>query len=184
MPNHVRTVIKFKHLKTKDDFDFIIHMIARPLPPSDDMFTPDHEDYIIDFNKIIPEPTTEEECPKWALLDKGDSIEVESDRPWFNWYRWRLEKWDTKWGAYDGYTIREKTSLAFVFSTAWSTSMPIIRRLMILNYDFEVLYADEDWGHNCGKIIYKAKTQDYTYTFDDDVSKDPKAFAKRIWDKY
>ena len=63
MPNHIRTVIKFKNLKKEDDFEFITRMIARPLTEKDDMFTPDHEDWMIDFNKIIPEPKTKEECP-------------------------------------------------------------------------------------------------------------------------
>lgn len=63
MPNHVKTVIKFRNLKKKEDFDFIINAIARPLTEKDSMFTPDHEDWAIDFNKIIPEPETIDECP-------------------------------------------------------------------------------------------------------------------------
>lgn len=63
MPNHVKTVIKFRNLKKKEDFDFIINAIARPLTERDCMFTPDHEDWMIDFNKIIPEPETIDECP-------------------------------------------------------------------------------------------------------------------------
>ena len=48
MPNHVRNVLTFRKLKPKE-IDFIIDTIAVP-----------HEDtYIIDFDKIIPEPKTE-----------------------------------------------------------------------------------------------------------------------------
>lgn len=64
MANHVKTVIKFRNLKKKEDFDFIINAIARPLVKRDTMFTPDHDDWTIDFNKIIPEPETIEECPE------------------------------------------------------------------------------------------------------------------------
>lgn len=63
MPNHVRTVIRFRNLKKKEDFDFLTNAIARPLTERDDLFTPDHEDWIIDFNKIIPEPETIDDCP-------------------------------------------------------------------------------------------------------------------------
>ena len=35
MPNHVKTVIKFRNLKKKEDFDFIINAIARPLTERD-----------------------------------------------------------------------------------------------------------------------------------------------------
>lgn len=69
MPNHVRTVIRFRNLKKKEDFDFLTNAIARPLTEKDDMFTPDHEDWIIDFNKIIPEPETIDECPTMHIRE-------------------------------------------------------------------------------------------------------------------
>lgn len=31
MPNHVRTVVKFKNLKSEDDVKFILNMIASPV---------------------------------------------------------------------------------------------------------------------------------------------------------
>lgn len=184
MPNHVRTVIKFKNLKKKDDFDFILRMIARPLASGDDMFTPDHEDWVIDFNKIIPEPQTIEECPRDCIRTEMSHVEADEDRPWFDWYRWRINHWDTKWGAYDGYTKRGKSYLAFVFSTAWSISLPIINRLTVLGYDFEVLYADEDLGCNCGKITYKTGDSEITHLCEHEAFKDTRGFAERLWDKY
>lgn len=69
MPNHVRTVIKFKNLKGDSDKFFLLRMLARNLTPKDDMFTPAHPDYIIDFDKIIPEPKTIEECPAKHLRE-------------------------------------------------------------------------------------------------------------------
>lgn len=68
MPNHVRTVIRFKNLKAPDDFDVLTRMLARPLESSDKMFRPDRSDWIIDFNKIIPEPTTPEECDEKYII--------------------------------------------------------------------------------------------------------------------
>jgi hypothetical protein len=111
-------------------------------------------------------------------------VEIMHDRPWFNWYTWRLEYWGTKWGAYDGYTIQENRSLLFIFSTAWSVSEPIINRLRILGYDFTVLFADEDWGSNCGKYEYNSHTGELFSWYEHEHCEDTVAFAKRIWDKY
>lgn len=184
MPNHVRTVIRFKNLKEKDDFECLTRMLARPLAKKDDMFTPDHEDWIMDFNKIIPEPETIDECPeKFRRTEKKDTIETLEDRPWFNWYAWRLTYWGTKWGAYDGYCIQGATTFTFVFSTAWSVATPIINKLPLLGFNFEVLYADEDLGVNCGKLWYNAKAKEWT-RIDEEAMGNARDFARRIWDKY
>lgn len=186
MPNHVRTVVKFKRLKGELDKEFILRMIAKELTPRDDMFTPDHPDHIIDFNKVIPQPREEEDCPPEYLRPEASHAEPLEDRPWFNWYKWNCERWGTKWGAYDGYTIQGKTYLTFVFSTAWSLATPIVERLRLLGYDFDVYYADEDWGCNCGKIIYNAKDSEWTHEYEEELG-DRKArtsYAKRIWDRY
>lgn len=114
----------------------------------------------------------------------GSHVAEEPGRPWFNWYTWRLEYWDTKWGAYDGYTIRGKSCLTFVFSTAWSVATPIIKRLKVLGYDFSVMYADECWGSNCGKFEYDSETGDIVHLWEDEAVKDTYSFSKRIWDEY
>lgn len=114
----------------------------------------------------------------------GSHVSEDPERPWFNWYTWRLEYWGTKWGAYNGYTTCEKTSIAFVFSTAWSVALPIINRLRILGYDFTVLYADEDLGSNCGKYEYNSHTGELFSWYEHEYCKDTVAFARRIWDRY
>lgn len=183
MPNHVRTVIKFKKLKKKEDFDMILDMVARPLEDKrDDMFTPDHPDWIIDFDKIIPEPREKEDCDKDCLVTPGSHIAEDKDRPWFDWYKWHIKHWGTKWNAYDGYTIHDPHSLTFVFSTAWSVAEPIVDRLTLLGYDMDIKYADEDWGRNCGTMTYKVN--DGWDSTTEDFYKDPCGFAKRLWDKY
>lgn len=183
VPNHVRTVIRFKNLKEKDDFECLTRMLARPLEEKDDMFTPDHEDWIIDFNKIIPEPQTIEECPKYAIIGERSRVEVDDDRHWFDWYNWRIKNWGTKWGAYDGYCIQDTTTFTFVFSTAWSVATPIIDKLPLLGFDFEVLYANEDLGANCGKLWYNAKTKEWI-RIDEETMGNARDFARRVWDKY
>lgn len=174
MPNHVKNVLKFKNLKP-DDVDFIVNTIA--IESEDEPST-----YWIDFDKIIPQPKTIEECPEPFRVNKDSHISPDPDRPWFDWYRWRLHHWDTKWGAYDCYSKVGKSYITFVFSTAWSTSIPIIEQLTLMGYEFELRFADEDWGHNCGKISYSCEQG--LRAADESSFKDPERWARNLWDKY
>lgn len=101
MPNHVKTVVKFKNLKKPDDADIIIQMIARELVETEDLFNPEKPDYIIDFDKIIPEPREESECPEGCIRTEEDHVGADPDKPWFNWYKWHCAYWGTKWNAYN-----------------------------------------------------------------------------------
>lgn len=82
-----------------------------------------------------------------------------------NWYDWALANWGTKWGSYDtemgeieplidptGYV-----KVRITFQTAWSCSIQIIRFLSDLfpTITFTLTYADEDCGHNCGRLTLK-----------------------------
>lgn len=71
-----------------------------------------------------------------------------------DWYQWRIENWDTKWNAYDQFSIDENT---IEFNTAWSTPHNLIVNLseMFPNVAFEMLFADEDFGHNVGEFTLK-----------------------------
>ena len=149
IPNHIRTVIKISKLK-KDDIDIVLNLLASPMTTPTDPI--EKTEYAIDFNKIIPEPEDESECPDEYKVNKSSSIERLKDRPWFNWYKWHIDHWGTKWDAYDCYTKIGKTYILFVFNTAWTVPIPIIKRLRILGYPIDVKYADEDYGVNCRKI--------------------------------
>lgn len=181
MPNHVKTVVKFKNLKEKDK-DFIKEMIARPLTEKDTLFRADRPSWIIDFDKIIPEPRSKEDCPAGCLITEKSHVVIEDDRPWFNWYEWHLAYWGTKWNAYDGYTEEGKSYLTFVFSTAWSVATPVITKLHLLGYDIDVKYADEDLGINCGTMEYRK--EDRSWDTDCGDLPNPYSFAKRLWDRY
>ena len=149
MPNHVRNVIKISKIKP-EEIEMILDMIATPMcAPAPVM---EDADYMIDFDKIIPEPRDESECPDEYKVNKSSSIELLKDKPWFNWYKWHIDHWGTKWGAYNGYTKIGKTCIMLVFSTAWTPPMPIIYKLSVLGYDITARYADEDYGVNCRKI--------------------------------
>lgn len=82
------------------------------------------------FNKILREPKT---CA--------------------DWYGWRVENWRTKWNAVDA----QSTEDGYIFDTAWSAPLPVIKKLSELfpKITFDLTWSDEDAGQNCGQIIYK-----------------------------
>ena len=181
MPNHVRTIVKINKLK-KDDIDIVLNLIATPLRiDSKDKPT----DYIIDFNKIIPEPRTIEECDSKYVFSKEKiesgytGVECTDDRVWFDWYEWHCAYWGTKWGAYDCYTIIGKSFIQFVFSTAWSLAYPVMKKLALMGYNIDIKYADEDIGVNCGRLTYTSE-QGWTH-WDESKLKDSVRFAREVW---
>lgn len=177
MPNHVRTVIKFKNLKQKD-IEKILNSITRQM--EDDIYP---LNCIIDFDKIIPEPTGIEECPEDCILNEKSCVSPDPDKPWFDWYTWHNKYWNTKWNAYDTYTKIGKSYIVFVFSTAWSPAVPIFEKLAELEYDMEIRWADEDYGSNCGKMIYFAEDNDWGVLYENTLA-DPERYAEAIWRKY
>lgn len=69
------------------------------------------------------------------------------------WYDWKIENWGTKWNAYDqpedGFCIDCDT---FEFQTAWSSPAILIKIVSekLPGAIFEIKYADEYIGYNCG----------------------------------
>ena len=177
MPNYVKSVIKISKIKP-EEIEMVLDMIATTI---DDPEFPDKQ-YMIDFDKIIPEPRDESECPDEYKVNKGSRVELLKDKPWFNWYKWHIDHWGTKWSAYDCYTKIGKTTITFVFSTAWSFAYPVIKKLEVLGYDISVRYADEDYGSNCGRLTY-TREQGWTHQDESDL-KDPVRFAKDLWNNY
>ena len=106
------------------------------------------------------------------------------DRPWFDWYTWHTRYWGTKWNCYDGYIKVGTSTITFVFSTAWVTPRPIYNRLANdYNFRFEVRYADEDIGSNCGSIEYIPEEDRYDEYYEQDLTH-PVDFARRLWRNY
>lgn len=71
-----------------------------------------------------------------------------------DWYDWSCNNWGTKWNAYDQFSSDfGKIS----FDTAWSTPFPVIQKLAqkYPELDFEVEFADEDIGNNCGAYKFQ-----------------------------
>ena len=90
------------------------------------------EDEHISFEKILPKPK-----------DIGDG-----------WYDWCRENWGTKWDVNETY---EDGDGYIWFDTAWSTPHEIICELSIRYPEliFEVTFADEDLGSNCGMYQFQ-----------------------------
>lgn len=184
MANNVRNVVKIKGIP-KDKIDYVLNKFAvKYIKPAYDGAT---EEYIMDFDLIIPEPRFKKDCPKDCIVNKSSHVMEDKDRPWFNWYEFHLKYWGTKWDAYDGYTKIGATQLTFVFSTAWSIPDKIYEKLFTWcdeqGYDVEVRYADEDLGSNCGIIDFKASEHDVNHYHEGEIA-NPARFAKYIWDNY
>ena len=112
----------------------------------EDLFTEEGE---FDFDKIIPEPRKIEDCPEEFNLDKHPApVQKLEDRPWFNWYDWRVENWGTKWCAGETFFCKDGS---ISFQTAWAPPLPVILELS-KRYPERVIkfsYYDEDYhGHN------------------------------------
>lgn len=179
MPNHVRQVLKFNNLNP-DDVRFLLDTLTSAVEKAGEIHS------YFDFNKIIPEPSTKDECPEDCLVHKDSHIMEDESKPWFDWYVWHNRYWGTKWNAYDSYIKTGKTWVSFIYSTAWCIPLPVIMKLKILGFDFELRYADEDIGSNCGKIIYspsKTGFTDIVHITEEDLH-DPERFARRLWDTY
>ena len=174
MPNHVRNILKFSKLKPKDR-EFILNNFTTEV---EEDFYPLNRCF--DFDKIIPEPKTEEECPEDCKVNKDSRVAKDTERPWFDWYTWRNKYWGTKWGAYNGYVRIGTSTITFVFSTAWSAPFPIYEQLHEAGYQFTVRFADEDIGSNCGIIECNPKEGEYHEILCRSVA-NPYRFARQVW---
>jgi len=122
----------------------------------------------MDFDMIVPQPRTASECPpEYVVNQNRPGIELEKDRPWFNWYKWNCDNWGTKW---TGETVckphdsDDGSSTMFTMQTAWSFPAPVVAKLGQLYPDltFKWTYADEDIGHNCGEVTVHGDNFEFT----------------------
>ncbi len=95
------------------------------------------------FNKIIPEPKTEAECPKqfhFKNLAEREAahLSANDDKLWFDWYNFHLAMWGTKWNCSsvhiepDTETIKESKleCVDIYYDTAWSPAQGIMEYLL------------------------------------------------------
>ena len=93
------------------------------------------------------------------------------------WYHWSVNRWGTKWNACDSGLKGRNT---VVFDTAWSAPVPVLEELSTRFPDVEMtlVFADEDIGSNCGRVIYSAGNEIKCY-----IPKGKRAvkFACKVW---
>ena len=99
-----------------------------------------------DFNKIIPEPTSIEECPEPYRHAIYKPITPDNERPWFDWWSWRIYHWGTKWNACDVYLYDHEDYIIIEFNTAWSPCNPIIFKLIELHPELTFDYYFYEGG--------------------------------------
>ena len=94
------------------------------------------------------------------------------------WYEWCIANWGTKWNASETYWNGDNI---VTFETAWACPIPILEKIseMYPDISFEVAFADEDIGSNCGMLFC---SQDEGYEIDCFNEEEATEFAKSIWD--
>jgi hypothetical protein len=161
----------FKAIKNKDDlFDF-----GNLVPVPEHIKLPDGVDgissFVIDAAELLMIHSGQKVLDfrgipkrKSQIIDYGHTIKWEDkhfewlircckaiqETSFSNWWPWNMYNWGTKWGAY---SITRKGN-EIEFETAWSTPMPIWNKIAELfpALSISILYADEDYGANCGNI--------------------------------
>ena len=96
-----------------------------------------------------------------------------------SWYDWRWANWGTKWNASDTYW--NATNIV-QFTTAWSCPVPIFEKISEKYPDvkFEVAFADEDLGNNCGVLVYENGRGEEISCFDEESAE---KFAEDLWNE-
>lgn len=100
-----------------------------------------------------------------------------------DWYGWRVANWGTKWNAGDAVVVTDGGGQAlFNFETAWSTPLPIIKKLAkdFPTLSFGLLYADEDYGNGAGYAFLKG-TLKKQVAFEDG-SEEAWGAATEVWE--
>ena len=99
------------------------------------------------------------------------------------WYEWCNDNWNTKWNAcgYDENTDYSDSDFIW-FQTAWSTPIPVIKKLseMYPNIELTLEFADEDLGQNCGEM--KFKDGDIFEEYIPQTGKEAIEFAAKVWE--
>lgn len=133
------------------------------------------EDWL-DFNTIIPEPTTPEECEPAYVIPAGEDrhLDHEEGREWFDWYNWHCDKWGTKWNSTNAFACdpvdiltEDLNEITIWFDTAWSPCRPIIYKLIQMYPEllFEYAYFESGMWFG-GRIAYDDDKDYYEQSFD------------------
>ena len=157
MPNYVINNIKIQSDNNKDLISFLDkHLI-------NDVF---------DFNTIIPEPTTEEECPQkynFNFNEQETDLKCPNGLEWFDWYHWRLDHWGVKWNNntktfFDYNKILSNKDIikeiSISFDTPWNVPLPLAAELISMHPELNI-----DWEY----YSFENMEAGSIYFFDDSV---------------
>lgn len=101
---------------------------------------------MIDFDILIPQPEN---------IEVGDCT-GRHDEDTVCWYDWNVKNWGTKWNGYElDVSDLDDETVMVSFDTAWSHPEPVLFALSekFPEESFDVEYADEDIGRNCGRYV-------------------------------
>jgi len=139
MPNHVQNEIRFYN---SDDMREVLALILKE-EENEGRLVP-----AINFSALIQMPESNENF----FNSGGLTQEKEKETGVWNWYKWSVACWGTKWGGYETEVLEEEQKLRF--ETAWAAPLPVLFALAARfpKIDWRWSYADEDYGSNLGVI--------------------------------
>lgn len=168
MPNHVSNLLNYvgspariaevKNFVKSSESDFDFNKIV-PMPETFNRFdTTNHPaGRGLEIGKKISHLPGAPIVTKELIQQYKDATREQAERYGvIGWYDWHCRYWGTKWNAYDIETFSDDSECVR-FDTAWTCPAPAIKELSRLFPDvrFELTYADEDSGYNCGCICYE-----------------------------
>lgn len=210
MPNHVLNNLKIKNqsaesksLIIKDilnDKGLVDFSIIIPMPKEIEGFEPFyntvqlvqkiHEDYPLlkDYCVELRNSKLDKLIKEYSESDVNNkevyrAFDILRDNGDFYWHSWRLKNWGCKWNAYDQDATLNETG-RFTFQTAWAIPDAWLVALSKRWQDamFELRYADENMGYNCGTMQFKGGQVIYEDCQEGrETTKKWKDFARRMW---
>lgn len=113
-----------------------------------------------------------------SLYDYGKHIYGLKQKYGFsNWYEWSVANWKVKWNAFDV----SKEGNVIEFFTAWAGVPALMLKAseMFPEVTFSYEFADELFGYNLGRYVFRAGEVIYEYE-PEDFSAEAKILAKEI----
>ena len=100
----------------------------------------------VDFSILVPEPNSKDECDiKYIITDNEiPPIEIDDDKPWFNWYHWHINEWGTKWNARRT-CVSNKANDEYIisFETPWGPPVGWLKALAEKGIKFHLDWKEE-----------------------------------------
>lgn len=147
----------------------------------------------IDFNKILPMPEGIEKTIAYSTIESITKEQTDEEREaekvklnllkedntkqygFPDWYEWCVNKWDTKWNAYNCWTLEDDFNKVedfgdIGFQTAWSPPIAVIRELAKLTGEsLRMAYYDEGWMFAGEYMVGPDGEEDNCYENMDDI---------------